>query len=64
VVVVLKARDPASERFLGIIGSRQSVKHPLTTTPWYMSRPLFAAQGVDDAPALFRALVTNDFEDR
>lgn len=69
VVVVLRSRndsvlDPASERFLGMIGNRPSVKHPLTTTPWYMSRPLFAVPGMDDASALFRALVTNDFEDR
>ena len=69
VVVVLKTRDvsvldPASERFLSLIEGRPSVKHPLTTTPWYMSTPLFAAPAMDEASALFRALVANDFEDR
>ena len=60
----LPASDIASERFLSLIEGRPSVKHPLTTTPWYMSTPLFAAPAMDEASALFRALVANDFEDR
>jgi hypothetical protein len=70
VVVVLgpteneQGMDAASASFLSIIESRQSVKHPLTATPWYLRSPQFATQGLDDASALFRALVTNDFVDR
>ncbi|MEX2242278.1 MAG: hypothetical protein WD716_00380 [Fimbriimonadaceae bacterium] len=60
----LPARDLASERFLSLIEVRPSVKHPLTTTPWYMSGQLFAAPAMDDASEFFRALVANDFEVR
>ena len=56
--------DQANERFLEVIGGRQSVKHPLTTMPWYMNGSLFASPTIDDASAIFRALVANDSVDR